>query len=145
MDRTSLEEVALRWMRFWQGGTLDSFDAIHPPTFVDHSAAGRAPDRSGLRQGIVELYRAFPDFAAVVDLLAIDDSRSLVTIRWTADGHMRGRFLGATPTGQRVVFTGVEIVRVSGELVAERWGEWDEGAILVQIGNERPLPSRTNV
>lgn len=65
--------------------------------------------------------------------MVTDVPRRLVTVRWTAAGHMRGGFLGLPPTDELVTFTGIEIIRVSGGQVIERWGEWDEGSIVAQI------------
>ncbi|HKX10510.1 MAG TPA: ester cyclase [Stellaceae bacterium] len=125
-------------MRLWQGAGLDGFDALHAPDFVDHSASGRATDRDGFRTGIADLYRAFPDFSASVDAIVIDDARALVAIRWSAVGHMQGGFLGASPTGRRVTFHGIEIIAIREARVTERWGEWDETAIRRQIGSSNP-------
>ncbi len=107
---------------------------MHAPDFIDHSAAGRAADREGFRASIADLYRAFPDFCAAVDAMAIDEVRALVAIRWSAVGHMRGSFLGSPPSGRRVAFRGIEIIAVREGQVTERWGEWDEVAIREQIG-----------
>src|SRR6516225_9789685 len=107
MSRASLEAIALDWMRFWQSADLRRFDLVHAPDFVDHCPAGRPGNREGIRHGIEALYRAFPDFTATVEFMAIDEARSLVTIRWSAVGHMRGGFLGARPAGQCVSFHGI--------------------------------------
>jgi len=120
-------------MRLWQGAGLDGFDALHAPDFVDHSAAGRSPDRDGFRAGVADLYRAFPDFCAAIEALVVDEGRALVSIRWSAVGHMRGEFLGAAPSGRCVSFKGIEIIAVRGGRIVERWGEWDEAAIREQI------------
>lgn len=121
-------------MRLWQGAGFDGFNAVHAPDFVDHSAAGRPADRAGFRAGIEDLYRAFPDFFASVEAMAIDEARALVAIRWSAVGHMQGSFLGASPSGQRISFRGIEFIAINGGYVTERWGEWDEAAIRRQIG-----------
>jgi steroid delta-isomerase-like uncharacterized protein len=120
-------------MRFWQGASLEGFEALHTPDFIDHSAAGRAPDRNGFRVGIEDLYRAFPDFLATVERMAVDETQGLVAIRWSAVGHMRGRFLGMPASGRRVSFAGIEIIAIRGGRLKERWGEWDEAAIRAQI------------
>src|SRR5215469_3634731 len=99
-------------MRFWQGAGLENFDALHAPNFVDHSASGRPANRDGFRDGIAALHRAFPDFAATVEALVIDEVRGLVAIRWSAVGHMHGAFLGAPPSGGSLSFNGIEIIAV---------------------------------
>jgi steroid delta-isomerase-like uncharacterized protein len=122
-------------MRFWQGAGLEGFEGLHAPDFLDHSAAGRQPDRDGLRAGIEDLYRAFPDFSARIETMAIDEVRALVAIRWSAVGHMRGPFLGVPASGRQVSFRGIEIIAIRNGIIAERWGEWDEALLRAQIGH----------
>jgi len=57
----------------------------------------------------------------------------VVAVRWTAVGTHRAAYLGAAPTGGRITFKGIEIIRVRGGLIIERWGEWDGLALLEQI------------
>jgi len=132
--RASLEATAAAWMRFWQGAGLEGFDSVHSADFVDHSSAGRAADRDGFRGGIEALYRAFPDFHAVIETTVVDEARAMVAIRWSAVGHLRGTFLGAAPSGQRVSFSGIEIIAVRDGQITDRWGAWDEAAIREQMG-----------
>ncbi len=134
MGRTDIENLAVRWMRFWQGGSLDDFDVVHAETFVDHSSAGRRADRAGLRAAIVELYSAFPDFKATADLVAVNEALGMATIRWSATGRQSGPFLGRAPTNRSVSFQGIEIIHCRGGRIVERWGEWDESALLGQLG-----------
>ena len=138
MERGALAAVAERWMSFWRRASLADFDAVHSERFVDHSAAGRSADRDGLRLGVVELYGAFPDFMAESDVVAIDTAEGLVTIRWTATGHCQAPFLGVAARGQMVRFTGMELIRIVQGRVMERWGEWDEAAILAQLKGVLP-------
>jgi predicted ester cyclase len=69
--------------------------------------------------------RAFPDLVTTVDDLVIDEMRSQVTVRWTARGTNRARFLGMAPTGRTTTFRGIEILEIRGDRIARRWGEWD--------------------
>jgi predicted ester cyclase len=54
-------------------------------------------------------------------------------VRWTATGSHLGAFLGRPPSGRTVTVHGIEVIRCSDGVVAERWGEWDEHAILTQL------------
>ena len=133
MTRADLQALAERWMGFWRGGDLAAFAAVHARSFIDHGAAGRAADRDGLAGAIRELYGAFPDFYATTERMAIDEAAGLVAIVWHATGQHRGTFAGAPPTHRVIHFTGLEMLHCAGGQVVERWGEWDEPALLKQM------------
>jgi predicted ester cyclase len=138
MQPRSSEEIrrlVIRWIEEgWQRGRDGVVDELHAPEFVDHDAAGRRPDREGFKQGIRDLYAAFPDFEARIEDLLVDATRSEAAVRWTGSGTHRGPYLGAAPTGRRVRFKGIEIVRFDGGWIVERWGEWDGIDLLAQLG-----------
>jgi steroid delta-isomerase-like uncharacterized protein len=133
MRRDEIENLARRWMGVWQGGSLDGFDDVHADAESDRPAAGHALDRAGLRAEVAALHRAFPDLDARADLIAVDVSVGMATVRWTGTGSHLGEFLGWPPSGRTVTVHGIEVIRCSDGVVAERWGEWDEGAILTQL------------
>jgi len=127
--------VATRWMEeIWRKRDLAAFDQIHAPDFVDRSSAGRASDRTSYRQGIVELFAAFPDWEAITDELVVDVATNKVAVRWTATGTHQAEFLGVAASFKRVTFRGIEIVRIEGSQIVERWGEWNGIESLQQLG-----------
>jgi len=137
--RNRLKQVTERWIRqLWQLGHADDVDELHTPGFCDHSpGGGRAGDNDGFKQGIREFYQAFPDFYTIIEDLVIDLDCNQVAVRWSATGTHRGTYLGVPATGRALRFTGIEILTVSGDRVAERWGEWDLAALLQQL--DRPV------
>lgn len=134
MTRSSLKALAERWLSFWQGGDLGCFDEIHSPAFIDRSSVGRSSGRDGFRQGIADLYAAFPDFHGEADRFVVDENASTVAIRWKASGTHKRIFFGVAPTGRRIQFEGIEIIRVDRNQVVERWGEWNGMEIMQQLG-----------
>ena len=133
--RAALERVARRWIEeIWRPGHLATFDDLHAPDFRDRSAAGRGETRDDYRRMLVEFYAAFPDFHTDIEDLVIDEARATVVIRWSARGTLRGAYLGVAPSGRAVEFAGIEIVRVEGGRIVERWGEWDGMSLLAQLG-----------
>ncbi len=131
----ALKAVAERWMEeIWRKRDFAAFDEIHAPDFVDRSPAGRASDRTSYRQSIIELFAAFPDWEAIIDDLLVDATTSKVAVRWTATGTHRGEFLGFAPSDKRITFRGIEIVRIEGSRIVERWGEWNGVELLQQLG-----------
>jgi len=133
--RDELKAIAGRWMEeVWQKGHVEAIDELHAPSFVDRSPAGRTPDSEGFKAGVAELYAAFPDFRAVTEQLVIDALAGTVAIKWTAAGTHKGAFMGVAPTGRRVAFEGIEILRIENGLIVERWGEWDGISLLQRLG-----------
>jgi len=133
MSRAEIESLARRWMGYWQGGNLADLDEVQAEGGFDQPVAGRDAEREGFKAAVAALHRAFPNLEATCDLITVDVAVGLATIRWTATGRHEGEFLGLSPSGRTVSFPGIEVIRCSNGVVAERWGEWDEGAILNQL------------
>ncbi len=131
----TMRAIAHRWIEEgWQNGDVNVVDELHSPDFVDHDSAGRPSDNDGFKQGIIQLYQAFPDLKAQVQDLVVDTENGTVAVRWTAVGSHEGRYLFAEPSGQQITFKGIEIIRIKDNRITERWGEWDGIDLLVQLG-----------
>ncbi|MBN2550278.1 MAG: ester cyclase [Anaerolineales bacterium] len=130
----ALASLAHRWIEAgWQKGDPALLAALYAPDFIDHDPAGRTPDRAGSIAGVRDLYAAFPDFFAIIEDLIPDPASGLVAIRWSATGAHQGAFLGLPPTGRRIHFKGLEIIRIRAGQITERWGEWDALDLLEQL------------
>ena len=55
-------------------------------------------------------------------------------IRWVARGTQQGQLLGLAATGKQMEITGMSIVRISGQRIAEHWVNWDTLGMLQQLG-----------
>jgi len=117
----------------WQKGNVHIVDEIHSENFIDHDPSGRTPDREGFKEGIKLLYDAFPDLYAKVEDLVADTETGKVAIRWTATGTHTDIFMKVPPTGKKIHFKGIEIIRIENGKITERWGEWDGEALLDQL------------
>jgi steroid delta-isomerase-like uncharacterized protein len=130
-----LRDIARRWIEEgWQRGNPAVVDELHAVSFVDRSSGDRASGREGFREGIAQLYAAFFDFYAVIEDLIIDTAAGKVAVLWTATGTHTGPFMGLEPTGKRIHFEGIEVIRIEGDRIVERWGEWDGIGLLRQLG-----------
>lgn len=118
---------------FINKGDLAVADEIFATSFVNHSpAAGTTPDREGIRQYIMMLHTAFPDFHCTIgDLIAEGDK---VVVRLTCRGTHRGEFMGISPTGRQGNATAISILRFSGGKVVKRWNNTDNLGLLQQLG-----------
>jgi steroid delta-isomerase-like uncharacterized protein len=140
---TEIYTIARRWIECgWQKGQSEVVDELHAPNFIDHNPAGRGSDNQGFKEGIVQLYAAFPDFYARIQDILIDGVQSKATVRWTATGTHRGAFMGCDPTGRVIRFDCIEIIRIDNGRIAERWGEWNPVELLEQLRSEKRRPQR---
>ena len=110
-------------------GDLTAIDAYLAPGFVDHNPmSGLPPTRDGLRLLFAALRTAFPDLQATIhDQVAEGDK---VVTRKTLTGTHEGPFMDLPPTGNRVSFEVIDILRLAEGKVLERWCVIDQLALL---------------
>jgi steroid delta-isomerase-like uncharacterized protein len=131
---TEIYTIARRWIECgWQKGQSEVVDELHAPNFVDNNPAGRGSDNQGFKEGIVQLYAAFPDFYARIEDILIDAVQSKAAVRCTATGTHSGTFMGCAPTGRVIRFNCIEIIRIDNGRIAEHWGEWNPVELLEQL------------
>ena len=93
---------------------------------------GMPANRLGLKQMIVNLRAAFPDFYCTVDDEIKEKNRSAAL--WTMVGTHKGLFFGNLPTGRRVETQGIIYVHLADRRIAEGWFLVDQMSILQQLG-----------
>jgi len=114
-------------------GKLSVVDELIDRNFVEHEPQpGFKPGAEGLKQLIGAMRSGFPDLGVVVnDLVSQGDK---VWARITVTGTHKGSFMNIPPTGKRISFEGLDIVRFSGGKFAEHWGVTDNLGLLTQLG-----------
>jgi steroid delta-isomerase-like uncharacterized protein len=102
-------------------GDLDAVDRYLHPEFVNHDPdfPGAPEGPEALRQAAAMMREALPDWHSDVHQLVAEGD--LVVERFTASGTHRGELMGAPPTGETVVLRGINIFRVDGDRIVERW------------------------
>ena len=115
-------------------GDLDAVDRYLDPNFVNHDAPfpGAPEGPEGMRLAAAMFRQALPDWHSDIDQLVAEDD--LVVERFTARGTHRGELMGAAPTGNTIVLTGIQVFRIAGDRIVERWGRLDEVGLLRQLG-----------
>jgi predicted SnoaL-like aldol condensation-catalyzing enzyme len=101
------------------GGDPSRAGEFLAPTFLDHHPwPGHAGTREGFASGLAALRTSFPDTRFEIDRIDFEAGivRVLVTRRAT---H---------PEGRRVEMRVLELMRVDGGRIVERWGLLDEDA-----------------
>jgi len=115
-------------------GDLAAVDRYLHPDFVNHDPPfpGAPPGAEGLREAARIFRGALPDWHSDLDQLVAE--ADIVVERFTASGTHRGELMGAAPTGSTVVLSGINIFRIDGDRIVERWGRLDELGLLRQLG-----------
>ncbi len=125
------------------------FDRGHPSflsdvselSFVGHEPTSESAVSLGQEQEIAGGFRsALPDLRCTVEDVIAEGDRAVC--RWRMAGTHRGPFLGIPPTGHRVEFEGITVMRFHGELLAEEWTQYDCLRLLSQL---RVLPTLREV
>ena len=113
--RRNTEEVQSR-------GNFEVFEELFATDFVDHTPqpGGFTPDRDGARNLYRALRAAFPDFHAEIHWQISDGDR--VTTYKTYHGTHEGTFWGLAPTGRKIHFETVDVMRVRNGKITEHWG-----------------------
>ena len=115
-------------------GDLGAVDRYLDPEFVNHDAPfPGAPDGpEGMRLAAAVFRQALPDWHSEVDQLIAEGD--IVVERFTASGTHSGELMGAQPTGKTITLAGIQIFRIGGDKIVERWGRLDEVGLLHQLG-----------
>lgn len=115
-------------------GDLGAVDRYLDPSFVNHDPPfPGAPDGpEGMRQAATMFRQALPDWHSEVDQLVAE--ADIVVERFTAGGTHRADLMGAAATGKTIVLHGINIFRVDGDKIVERWGQLDQMGLLRQLG-----------
>jgi steroid delta-isomerase-like uncharacterized protein len=115
------------------GGDFALFDELFADDFLDHTPQpGGTPDKAGARELYRTLRAAFPDFHADIHWQLADGDR--VTTYKTYHGTHRGEFLGVAPTGRKIQFETVDVMRVRNGRIAEHWGVANLFSLIRQLG-----------
>jgi predicted ester cyclase len=115
-------------------GDLDAVGRYLDPGFVNHDAPfpGAPPGPEGMRQAAALFKQATPDWHSDVEQMIAEDD--IVVERFTARGTHTGVLMGVEPTGRPLVLSGINIFRVDGDRIVERWGRLDDVGLLRQLG-----------
>jgi steroid delta-isomerase-like uncharacterized protein len=124
--RRNTEEVQSR-------GNFEAFEELFADDFVDHTPQpNMTPNKDGVRDLYQRIRTAFPDFHADIHWQAADGE--LVTTYKTYHGTHEGMFLGVAPTGRKIHFETVDVMRVHNGKITDHWGVANLFSLMQQLG-----------
>ena len=127
-------EYQRNWTDSLNRGDVSGADEAFAPNCVIHITGSSVPDLdlAGFKQMLSVLLAAFPDLHFTIEDHI--NAGEKVATRWVAEGTNAGAFGGAPPTGKPIRVEGIIFDRVLDGRVAERWEQWDQPAMLRQLG-----------
>jgi predicted ester cyclase len=114
--------------------SLSAADTLLAPGHVHHVADGDLTGPESVKQFVAGLRATFPDMRTTIeDIIAAGDK---VVVRFTIYGTYQGRREGTIEpaAGKQVRCTGIDIFRLAGGKIVERWGELDSLGLQRQLG-----------
>ena len=118
---------------FQTAGDERAAEELLAADFVDRTPfPGFPADREGVKSLFAMLRKAFPDLRAEVYAQVAEGD--LVATRKTLRGSHTGEVLGAAPTGRRIAFDVIEVVRVEKGRITEHWNVVDRLGLMQQLG-----------
>ncbi len=129
------KHIVRRLMKeLFSAGQLSIADELIAEDYVEHSPLpGQEPGLGGLKHALTRFWVAFPDFnLSIEDLIAEGDR---VVVRSIATATHLGAFFGVPPTGLRVRWTAIDIIRLADGKQAEHWGNQETLEVLHQLNH----------
>lgn len=110
------------------GSNADIVDEVMWPDFVDHDPLPGTGGREGQRALFKMVQAAFADRKLERDEM-IETADGRVVEHWTMSATFKAEFMGIPATGKPVSINGIEIWKIAGGKIAERWGVVDMSAL----------------
>ncbi len=114
-------------------GDLTAIDRYLAPGFVNHDPPfpGAPEGAEGLRVAAEVMRAAAPDWHSDIDHLVAEGD--LVVEHFHASGTRTGALMGVPADGKALTLRGIQIFRIDGDKIAERWGRLDDVGLQAQL------------
>ena len=113
-------------------GRLSVIDELVDPNLLSHDPfPGQAPGSQGLKDTTKLFMKAFPDMRVIFkDTIAEGDK---VMNRFTVKGTHKGNFMGIKPSGRKIAYEEIIILRLKDQKIVEHWALADALTLMQQI------------
>jgi predicted ester cyclase len=127
-------ELAKAFYKHLDAVQLDSLREIVAPDAKLYYQSGDPISFSDIEPLIEMFYTSFPDYIhEIEDIMAVDDK---VVCRILYTGTYTNSFMGMSPSGEKFMYKGIQIIQFSDGKVTKFWGVEDELALMTQLGLE---------
>jgi len=116
----------------WNKGNLDVADEIFHPEASSPSAPALPLGAEGVKFIVQMMRNAFSDYWMEITHIVAEDDR--VAARFRQGGTHDGDLMGIAPTGKKVEWTEIGILRIADGKVVESWYDVDMLGLMGQLG-----------
>ena len=142
------KQLAKRWFEeVWNQGRREAISELLAPDALLHEGSATTVGPEAFLSFFDRMQAAFSEIHITVHDTISEGEK--VCLQWSGTMRHTGDGLGLPPTGELVEITGISIVRIADNRLAERWQNWDTRG-LTRILNRATLadafnePSRSN-
>lgn len=139
-----MKEVVERMDQAWRAHDVDGLVACLTDDVVwTDPSMGRLTGKKAVAKGLQEFFSAFPNMAWDEEkgVVLLDAEAGIAAVEWFATADMTGPFGGAPATGRHESTSGMNIMRLRGDLISDYRMYYDRLPALEQLGLLPPLDS----
>lgn len=127
------KKIVLRYQEIYNRNDLNALsEVVSEDLLTPKIMPGIPTGMEGAKAAHRIMLTGFPDYQTIIDDLFGEGDK--VAARITMSGTNTGSFMGISPTGKHVSFTGIYIARIANGKIVEHWGEEDGVSLLQQLG-----------
>jgi steroid delta-isomerase-like uncharacterized protein len=126
--------IVQRAVEAFNQGDQEAVDKLFAANYVDHdpSRASLPSGPEGVKLAWGAFRAAFPDLQGTIEDMITEGDK--VVVRGTFRGTHQGGLMGIPPTGKQVTVTLIDVNRIEGGKLVERWGITDMLGMMQQLG-----------
>jgi steroid delta-isomerase-like uncharacterized protein len=128
------KRIVRRWIGLWNTKGADGVDEVFAPGFRDsqlEQTLGQPLTLDAFKASLRALEGAIGHAQFEEREMLAEDDR--VMVRWTMRGTHQASLWGLEATGRAFAVDGVNIFRIEGERIVERWSYLDAASLLRQL------------
>lgn len=137
------KSVALSYVDVWNSSDFDALDNIvHPDYHARRGDRLMASGAAALKTWLSRLHKIFPDMKYTVEEIFTAGDRVVLRASGVGThlGEWRNDLFTIPPTGRRVTWSGVDLIRIADGKIIEDWDYWDDRGLLEQLGTPSYTP-----
>lgn len=112
----------------WNQKQVEKISDLFHSDCVIHAGEESFKGSEQFKQSVEHWQSAFPDLTHEVDQVFYSDE--IITIKWHGWGTHQGVFLGMLPTGKKIKYSGISILKISKNKISEAWVSADLQSII---------------